>query len=141
MLSEELRKFLSEKTCRDVVKIIEEYVLRQSRRVSRAFKAIVRNIEWEIRGLVYTQNVRLIHFGEVLKEIISCKECSTVSYIFIVKKNKFSSVSYWDCKSKGKCGDGKLYPNDKGHIKMIGNSFEVGYIDYNWQPKTRIYEF
>ncbi|ARA72270.1 hypothetical protein BNJ_00458 [Kaumoebavirus] len=130
MLSQELRTYLGRRLCRDVVGIIEEYVVGQARRVARAWKEIVRKVEWCDQGGEYLErNIRMVWYGRVLKEIYTCKKCQTVDYVYISKDDKMSGmIEYWDCEIVGKCGDGKLYEGAE-IVRMIGDSFKVRFMD------------
>ena len=133
----ELRTYLVRELCEDVVRVIEEYVVGQSRRVSRAFKAIVKNVEWR------SPNTREVWFGNVSKVIVCCEDCGIVNYINFTKNNKYLlTINFWECGMGGSCGDGKLPPRGKDYLRLEGNSFKIGYPGYLWYTTLRInFEF
>ena len=90
MLGPELRTYLGRELCGDVVRIIEEYVVGQSRRVAKAYKDVVKEVEWiksefnpdpeEQYWVVATYFVSGLDRSQFL-----CKKCSTINEMRVYK--------------------------------------------------------
>ncbi|ARA72273.1 hypothetical protein BNJ_00461 [Kaumoebavirus] len=136
LISRELRTYLEGVLVKDVVKIIEEYVVGQAKRIVNLLR-VIESISWgcsekgvfedeDFVGTIRVDDQKIYYKFGVVRSVYRCRNCGTVQNVAFYDMRSeamIRHIEYWDCGDI--CGDGTLFVDEDGgtaKIKIEENS-------------------